>query len=112
VSLGGPVTVVALGGGRTAGELVVDAAGATGLASVTLCAGDGRGAVVDLSALAGVVGELRLSWDVGIVEAFRGGLAGTWTDLRVASVAELRLHGPADLHGTAHVWRLARAGRR
>jgi beta-fructofuranosidase len=64
--------------------------------------------VVDVSAFEVGPGELRLFWDAGIVEIFRGGVVGTWTDMRVAETATVELVGGA---GTAEVWALRRAGR-
>jgi hypothetical protein len=49
-----------------------------------------------------------LFWDGGIVEAYRGGLVGTWTDLRIATTTRVTLHSPT--RGHAEVWRVARAG--
>jgi beta-fructofuranosidase len=63
---------------------------------------------VDLAAFAGLDGPLRLFWDAGIVEVFRGGVAGAWSDLRVTEVAELLLDGgPEAAGGRAEVWELA-----
>jgi beta-fructofuranosidase len=105
-----PVTTAAavgLTGGRTAGELVIDRA--AGVRAVHLRSLDGAELTVDLAAFAGLDGPLRLFWDAGIVEVFCGGVAGTWSDLRVTEVAQLWLDGDADLTGgRAEVWELAR----
>lgn len=82
---------------RIAGELVLDA----GARAVVLESGNGATMSVDLTPFAAADGPLRLFWDAGIVEVFRGGLAGTWTDLRIAEVTGLRVDGGAD------VWELA-----
>lgn len=98
--------------GRTAGELVLDPAAADGVDLVVLRAAGGAEMSIDLAAFAGLDGPLRLFWDAGIVEVFRGGVAGTWSDLRVTEVAELRLDGGADVvGGRAEVWELARPDR-
>jgi beta-fructofuranosidase len=53
-----------------------------------------------------------LFWDAGIVEVFRGGVAGTWSDLRVTEVAEIRLDGATAGAGSrAEVWELTRPER-
>ena len=67
---------------------------------------------VDLAAFTGLHGPLRLFWDAGIVEVFRGGVAGTWSDLRVSDVVTLRLDGdPAAADGGIELWDLARPER-
>ncbi|MBA4860866.1 glycoside hydrolase family 32 protein [Streptomyces sp. PSKA54] len=110
-----PVPVAGASGleeGRTAGELVLDASAAEGMGTVALRAPDGAEMTVDLAAFAGLDGPLRLFWDAGIVEVFRGGVVGTWSDLRVTEVAELRLDGDAAAAGgLAEVWELARPER-
>jgi beta-fructofuranosidase len=101
-----------LDGGRTAGELVLDAAAADGVRTVVLRSLDGTDMTVGLAAFAGLDGPLRLFWDAGIVELFRGGVAGTWSDLRVTEVAEVRLDGDMDTAGgRAEMWELARPER-
>jgi beta-fructofuranosidase len=107
----GPATEIPLDTPRIAGELVLDGRAADGLRSVTLRGPDG-GMEVDLSEFAAGDGELRLFWDAGIVEVFRDGRAGAWSDLRVAEVEALTLRGGPTTAGRAEVWRLARAGRR
>ena len=100
-------------GERTAGELVLDAEAAAGTRAVILRSPDGAEMTVDLAPFAGLDGALRLFWDAGIVEVFRGGVAGTWSDLRVTAVAELRLDSAAGATaGRAEVWELARPDRR
>ena len=108
-----PVTGAArLDAPRTAGELVLDAAAADGVRRVALRAPDGAEMTVDLSAFTGLAGPLRLFWDAGIVEVYRGGTAGTWSDLRVTELAELRLDSAPDATGgQAELWELARPGR-
>ncbi|GAB2963140.1 glycoside hydrolase family 32 protein [Streptomyces heilongjiangensis] len=97
---------------RVAGELVLDAVTANGVRRVTLWSPGGAETIVDLSEFAGRDGVLRLFWDAGIVEVYRGGVAGTWSDLRVGEVAELRLDGAAgSAVGRAEVWELARKER-
>ncbi|WP_405869438.1 MULTISPECIES: glycoside hydrolase family 32 protein [unclassified Streptomyces] len=97
---------------RTAGELVLDAAAADGVRCVALRSPDGAETTVDLAAFAGADGPLRLFWDAGIIEVYRGGIAGTWSDLHVAEVAELRLDGGPDAAGgRARLWELARPDR-
>jgi beta-fructofuranosidase len=66
---------------------------------------------VNLASFAGADGELRLFWDAGIVEVYRGGIAGTWSDLRVAEVAELWLDGDSHTGGQAQLWELTRPDR-
>jgi len=100
-----------LGEARTAGELVLDAAAADGVRCVALRSPDGAEMAVDLTAFAGLAGPLRLFWDAGIIEVYRGGIAGTWSDLRVSEVAELRLDGDSDAGGRAQLWELARPDR-
>ncbi|MGQ4364722.1 glycoside hydrolase family 32 protein [Streptomyces sp. SAS_272] len=101
-----------LDGGRDAGELVLDATAADGVRSIVLRSQEGAEMTVNLAAFAGLDGELRLFWDAGIVEVYRGGIAGTWSDLRVAEVAELRLDGGPDAAvGRAQLWELARPDR-
>jgi beta-fructofuranosidase len=107
-ALAGPETTIALDTPRVAGELVVDDAAASGLDRVVLRDDAGTEMAVDVSALAIGSGELRLFWDAGIVEVFRGGVVGTWTDMRLAEVAAVQLVGGS---GTAEVWALRRAGR-
>jgi len=64
---------------------------------------------VDLAAFAGLNGPLRLFWDAGIIEVFRGGLAATWSDLRVTDVTQLRLNGYESApNGRAEIWELTR----
>jgi beta-fructofuranosidase len=97
---------------RTAGELVLDAAAADGVDRVILRSRDRAEMAVDLAAFAGLNGPLRLFWDAGIVEAFRGGLAGTWSDLRITDITQLRLDGREDTPGgRAEVWALTRPDR-
>jgi beta-fructofuranosidase len=98
---------------RAAGELVLDAERAHGMRRVTLRSPDGAEMIVDLAAFPGRGGELRLFWDAGIVEVYRGGVAGTWSDLRIEEVTELRLHGDPDsaAAGRADIWELARPER-
>ncbi|MFF3906795.1 glycoside hydrolase family 32 protein [Streptomyces sp. NPDC001848] len=103
---------VGLDGGRTAGELVLDAAAADGVRAVALRSPAGTEMTVDLAAFAGLDGPLRLFWDAGIIEVFRGGVAGTWSDLRVSDVVTLRLDGEtAAAGGRSEVWDLARPER-
>ncbi|WP_329316510.1 glycoside hydrolase family 32 protein [Streptomyces sp. NBC_01262] len=98
----------ALDGARTTGELVLHAAAADGVRAVGLRSSAGAEMTVDLAAFAGLDGPLRLFWDEGIVEVFRGGVAGSWSDLRVTEVAELLLDGgPEAAGGRAEVWELA-----
>jgi hypothetical protein len=92
--------------GWIAGELVLDRGAASGL---TLRGTGGAEMRVDLSGLVGAGDGVRVFWDAGIVEAFGGGRAGTWTDLRVAAVAEIRIHAYGE--GSATVWSLDRCGR-
>ncbi|MFJ8114217.1 glycoside hydrolase family 32 protein [Streptomyces sp. NPDC096132] len=108
-----PVTgVTRLDTPRTAGELVLDAVAADGVRGVDLRSPDGAGMTVDLAAFTGLDGPLRLFWDAGIVEVYRGGTAGTWSDLRVTELAGLRLDGdPATTGGRAELWELARPDR-
>ncbi|WP_328482066.1 glycoside hydrolase family 32 protein [Streptomyces sp. NBC_00377] len=108
-----PVTGTAdLDGRRTAGELVLHATAADGVRAVALRSLDGAEKAIDLAAFAGLDGPLRLFWDAGIVEVFRGGVAGTWSDLRITEVAQLRLDGDTDAAGgRAEVWELARPKR-
>jgi beta-fructofuranosidase len=111
----GATTAIGLGGGQVAGELVLDAQAAAGVDHIVLRGYDGAHAAaemtVDMSGFAAASGELRLFWDAGIVEAFRGGLAGTWTDMRLRETVELRVHRPTPLRGDVAVWTLDRAGR-
>lgn len=71
------------------GELVVDAAAASVLRGLTLVSPSGAAFPVPVEAFAGRGGELRLFWDAGLVETFRDGLAGSWTDLGLDQVARL-----------------------
>ena len=97
---------------RTAGELVLDAAAANSVRCVALRSPDGAEMTVDLAAFTGLDGPLRLFWDAGIVEVYRGGTAGTWSDLRVTELAELRLDGDPDAAGgRAELWELDRPDR-
>jgi beta-fructofuranosidase len=101
-----------LADGRTAGELVLDSAAADGVRRVILHARDGVEMTVGLAAFAGLNGPLRLFWDAGIVEVFRGGLAATWSDLRVTDVTQLHLDGGHDTpSGRAEIWELTRPER-
>jgi beta-fructofuranosidase len=98
---------------RAAGELVLDAETADGVRRVTLRSPGGAETVVDLTEFAGRGGVLRLFWDAGIVEVYRGGVAGTWSDLRVEEVGQLRLDGApgSAAAGRAEIWELARPQR-
>ncbi|MDW8809791.1 glycoside hydrolase family 32 protein [Streptomyces scabiei] len=98
---------------RPVGELVLDAETADAVRRVTLRSPGGAETVVDLAEFAGRGGVLRLFWDAGIVEVYRGGVAGTWSDLRVEEVTELRLDGaPGSAAGRrADIWELARPER-
>ena len=96
-------TALELPESRIAGELVLD----TPVTRVDLHSHDGLTLTLDLTAMP--PGRLQLFWDNGIIEAFRGGLAGTWTDLRIAATVRLTVH--SDAAGDAEVWRLSRAGR-
>jgi len=99
-------------GGRTAGELVLDHAAAASARAVVLGSLGGAKMTVDLAQFAGLAGPLRLFWDAGIVEVFRGGVAGTWSDLRITEVTELRLDSDTDAAaGRAEIWELARPQR-
>ncbi|MFE1251187.1 glycoside hydrolase family 32 protein [Streptomyces sp. NPDC058735] len=101
-----------LGQERTAGELVLDTEAADRVWAVALRSPDGSEMTVDLGAFTGLDGPLRLFWDAGIVEVFRDGVAGTWSDLRITEVTELRLRGDADTAaGRAEVWELTRPDR-
>jgi beta-fructofuranosidase len=98
--------------GRTAGELVLDSAVADGVHRVVLRGRDGAEMTVDLAAFAGLNGPLRLFWDTGIVEVFRGGLTATWSDLRVSDITQLRLNGYENRpNGRAEIWELTRPER-
>lgn len=67
---------------------------------------------VDLAAFAGLNGPLRLFWDAGIIEVFRGGLVATWSDLRVADITQVRLDGGDNTpSGRAEIWELTRPER-
>ncbi|MFM9598696.1 glycoside hydrolase family 32 protein [Streptomyces turgidiscabies] len=97
---------------RTAGELVLDAATADGVRAVALRTPEGTETTVDLGAFTGLDGPLRLFWDAGIIEVFRDGVAGTWTDLRITEVAGLHLDGDADTaDGPGVIWELSRPAR-
>jgi len=101
-----------LAGERTAGELVLDPVAADGVRAVVLSSPDGAKMTVDLAPFAGLDGPLRLYWDAGIVEVFRGGVAGTWSDLRITEVAELRLDSAGQtVGGRAEIWELTRPQR-
>jgi beta-fructofuranosidase len=108
-----PTGVTCFERARAAGELVLDAETADSVRCVTLRSPDGAEMIVDLAAFAGHGGVLRLFWDAGIVEVYRGGVAGTWSDLRIEEVTELRLHGDpgSAAAGRADIWELARPER-
>jgi beta-fructofuranosidase len=90
---------------RVTGELVLDATAAARVTSITLTGADGQIAI-DCTRFADSGGALTLYWDAGIVEVFRGGLAGAWTDLRVEWVSEVRLHQAGGTGGAVTAWDL------
>jgi beta-fructofuranosidase len=92
---------------RSAGELVLDEAAADVASAVTL-AGPSGAVRIDCTTLPGP-GPLDLFWDAGIIEAFRNGTAGVWTDLALDAVDEILVHRDADRStrgatATATVW--------
>jgi beta-fructofuranosidase len=95
-------------GPGSSGELEVDAVGADRLLAVTLVDTLGRRLRIETAAFAEVPGPLRLCFDGGIVEVFRGGLVGTWSDVGLQAVGGVEIEHTVAGAGTASWWATSR----
>ncbi|BEP14754.1 hypothetical protein acdb102_30650 [Acidothermaceae bacterium B102] len=100
-------TVVALDPAtEVAGELVLDGPAADRLKSFTLLDDAGHQLTVDPRAIGGSGGPVTVYWDAGIVELFRDGRAGVWTNLSLRSLREVSLRHARGEGGVVSVWKV------
>jgi beta-fructofuranosidase len=100
----GATTRVSLTPG-SAGELEADADACQRLSSITLL-GSTSQLNINCSRFAQRSGPLTIFYDRGVVEVFRGGLAGTWSDLRLDNVQAVELAHDSTGGGCVVHWRL------
>ena len=93
-------------GPRSAGELQLDTETAASIEAITLLGTD-RSMTIDYTLFPGP-GALTLYWDAGIVEVFRNGRAGVWSDLALEEVTHVRIEHHSGSVGVATVWSLSR----